>query len=281
MELGFAEELLFNTVRIQGRTHDGNGALGTGFIFDFIFGEELVPCLITNKHVIEGLVEGTFCFTREGENGEPLYGEKETYTMQDFESKWLLHPNPDVDLAIMFLAPLLLEAKRQGVKLFFVRIGEDSIISKENLGLIDAIDDVVMVGYPNGLWDEYNNLPIIRKGVTATHPNIDYGNKKEFMIDAATFPGSSGSPVFFYKPGSTLRLKHDTRTRHGNIFALMGVLYAGPVQNINGEVRTVNIPTKSVSIAEMGVPINLGMVIKAEKLLDFKPIIKEFIGFAE
>jgi hypothetical protein len=30
------------------------------------------------------------------------------------------------------------------------------------------------IGYPNGLWDEFNNIPFFMKGITATHPNINY-----------------------------------------------------------------------------------------------------------
>ncbi len=44
-----------------------------------------------------------------------------------------------------------------------------------------------MIGYPNGIWDEANNMPIIRRGITATHPNFNYNGKPEFMIDAACF----------------------------------------------------------------------------------------------
>lgn len=59
-----------------------------------------------------------------------------------------------------------------------------------------------MIGYPNGLWDSQNNLPIIRRGITATSVKKDYNGKKEFLIDAAVFPGSSGSPVFIFNEGS-------------------------------------------------------------------------------
>jgi hypothetical protein len=31
-----------------------------------------------------------------------------------------------------------------------------------------------MIGYPNGIWDAKNNLPVIRKGITATHANIPW-----------------------------------------------------------------------------------------------------------
>lgn len=52
-----------------------------------------------------------------------------------------------------------------------------------------------MVGYPDGIWDEFNNQPIVRRGITATHPKNDFNGKGEFLIDAVCFPGSSGSPV--------------------------------------------------------------------------------------
>ena len=63
---------------------------------------------------------------------------------------------------------------------------------------IDAIEDIIFIGYPNGIWDSVNNMPILRKGSTATHPCLNYNGKKEFMIDAACFPGSSGSPVLIF-----------------------------------------------------------------------------------
>ena len=53
-----------------------------------------------------------------------------------------------------------------------------------------------MIGYPDGIWDSVNNLPVIRKGITATHPHISWNGKTEFLTDIASFPGSSGSPYF-------------------------------------------------------------------------------------
>ena len=171
------------------------------------------------------------------------------------------------------MTPVNQDFKKRGIPLLQVYTEEKSIISSENLEQIDAIDDIVMVGYPNGIWDEYNNLPIIRKGITATHPQ----NRKEFMIDAACFPGSSGSPVFLYKPGSTLRLKHDDRSRRGNILALMGILYAGPQHFVDGEITIKDIPTRKAPFFETGIPNNLGLVIKAVRVLDFKPLIEDIL----
>ena len=50
---------------------------------------------------------------------------------------------------------------------------------------LSAIEEIIMIGYPVGIWDSANNMPIVRKGITATRPDIDYEGRKEFMIDAA------------------------------------------------------------------------------------------------
>ena len=56
--------------------------------------------------------------------------------------------------------------------------------------------DVWFIGYPENRYDITHNLPILRKGHIASMPLIDYNAKKQFVIDAHVFPGSSGSPVF-------------------------------------------------------------------------------------
>ena len=277
MNLGFAEKLLFNTVRIEATDDANNTVTGTSFLFEFSFDGKTVPCLVTNKHVVESTVTGTIYF-HTIKDEKPDYGNKYQCIIHDFENQWLFHPHEDVDLCIMFLAQIKLDCIKKGVDLLQIYMDEKSIISAENLEVIDAIDDIIMVGYPNGIWDDYNNLPICRRGITATHPNIDYQNRKEFMIDAACFPGSSGSPVFYYKPGSTIRLKHDEMPRRGNILALMGVLYAGPQHFIDGEVVIRDVPTKKVPYVEAGIPNNLGVVIKAARILDFKPLIAQILS---
>lgn len=58
-----------------------------------------------------------------------------------------------------------------------------------------------MIGYPNGLWDSVNNMPIVRRGTMATNISLNHNDKREFVIDAACFPGSSGSPVVLFNKG--------------------------------------------------------------------------------
>ena len=52
----------------------------------------------------------------------------------------------------------------------------------------------------------------------------------------------------------------------------MGVLYAGPQHYVEGEVRIVPIPTANKVISEASIPNNLGIVVKARKLLEFDQI---------
>src|SRR5687767_4257067 len=104
-----------------------------------------------------------------------------------------------------------------------------------------GLESITMVGYPNGLWDQANNLPIFRRGVLATDYKRDWNGRKEFLIDAACFPGSSGSPVMLFDVGSY----HNRQGMHvgGSRIKLLGVLYAGPQHTVKGEVKIVHVPT--------------------------------------
>jgi len=134
-----------------------------------------------------------------------------------------------------------------------------------------AIEEIVMVGYPNGIWDHVNNPPVFRRGATATHPNTDYCGKKEFMIDAACFPGSSGSPVLLYNFGNYSDRKGNVII--GSRIKLLGVLFAAPQHTATGEIVIANIPTAVKPVAISRIPNNLGLVIKASRLMEFDAVL--------
>jgi hypothetical protein len=132
-----------------------------------------------------------------------------------------------------------------------------------------------MIGYPNGLWDAINNMPIIRKGTTATDPKLDYNGKKELLIDAACFPGSSGSPVLICNKGGYTDKKGNLNWGTTRLIFL-GILYAGPQLTVTGEIKVVTIPTlqqKALSVSQ--IPNNLGYIIKSDRILDFIPVLKQ------
>lgn len=95
------------------------------------------------------------------------------------------------------------------------------------------------------------------------------------MIDAACFPGSSGSPVFLANIGSFVDASGALCA--GSRIALLGTLYAGPQHTATGEVRVVNVPTANKPISISSIPNNIGLVIHASKLDDFEPILKKMV----
>ena len=95
------------------------------------------------------------------------------------------------------------------------------------------------------------------------------------MIDAACFPGSSGSPVFLVNVGNYVTKGGGTVI--GSRFYFLGILYAGPQYTNQGEVKVVTIPTKTEAISLSNIPVNLGYVIKSEQLFDFDEILKKVV----
>lgn len=268
--LTVAEQLMHTTVRLECALVDGRGSTGTGFFFAYpLDGDRSIPVIVTNKHVIEGARTGTFVLTGRNEDGEPILGSYETIRLDNFESGWLKHPDPAVDLAVFPIAPLLNAAEAAGKKIFFLPLTEALLPTDEVLATLGGIEDITMIGYPNGIWDVRNNMPIVRKGITATNPKNDYNGLPLFVIDCACFPGSSGSPVLIFNQGGYTDAQGNTHLGANRVI-FMGVLFAGPQHVAEGEVQTIDVPLQQVSISMSRIPNNLGFVVKARKLLDFK-----------
>lgn len=274
--LSMSEQLAFTTVRIQCQDTSGSISTGTAWFFSFKFDDGTqVPIIITNNHVIEGSSKGLFQLTRANADGTPQIGKFDNIVIENFEKNWVHHPKPEVDLCFMPIAPLFHEANKQGISFFHIDIDENLLPTEQLLSDLTALEEILMIGYPVGLWDSVNNMPIFRKGITATHPNLNYEGRDEFLIDAACFPGSSGSPVFLYNMGNYA--SRDGGTVIGTRIALLGILYAGPQFTVEGEIVVSPIPTQMKPVPLSRIPINLGIVIKAKQILEFKPIIEKML----
>lgn len=278
MSLSTSEKLMHSTIRIEILdNYDNLVSTGTGFFFSFEFNEnQRVLTLVTNKHVVENSNRGKLVFTIASSNYKPQYGKKFSYSIDNFENNFIPHPDPNVDLCIMPIQPILDDAKsKYNNDFFFVSLDETVIPSPKQIKELSVLEDIIMIGYPNGLWDEVNNLPIIRRGVTAVHPKFNYNNKTDIVIDAACFPGSSGSPVCIFNQGSYTT---GNAVNIGNRFFLLGILYAGPQHTAIGEIRTVTIPTAITPIAQTNIMINIGYAVKSRRLLDFKKILEPMLN---
>ena len=270
MALSIAERLMHTTVRLECLRSDGRASTGTGFFFSFPLEEgKHIPLIVSNKHVIDTCVQGTFVVTRRGTDDEPIIGTYERLQLNDFESLWIKHPDPNVDLAVFPLAPLMNHAEQTGLKLFVLPLSDALIPTAEVLRGLGGIEDITMIGYPNGIWDMRNNMPIVRRGITATNPKLDYNGLPIFVIDCACFPGSSGSPVLIFNQGAYTDAQGSMHLGQGRVL-LLGVLFAGPQHVAEGEITTINVPLQQVPISLSRIPNNLGFVVKSQKILDFK-----------
>lgn len=271
-----SEQLMYITVRIECQYANGTNGTGTGFFFRFLENKETgehIPVVITNKHVVSGSVKGRLIFCLRKANGLPDDSNHFAMYVDGFEKFWRMHPDKNVDLCAMPIAPLINLAKGQGKELFYLTLDASVLPDKKLLEDMSALEDIVMVGYPNGIWDSRNNKPIFRKGITATDVIFDYCGRKEFVIDAACFPGSSGSPVMIFNQGMYTDKRGNTYAGVSRI-KLLGVLYAGPQAVAQGEIHTVKIPTVDKNIAISMIPNNLGFVIKAERILELEKLFK-------
>jgi hypothetical protein len=274
--LSISEQVMYSTVRIECQLKDGSISTGTGFFFRFLDDKENnthIPVIITNKHVVKDAVMGGFHLTLSDTNGNPDNENHAVFNLDNFESRWIGHPELDIDLCIMPIAPLLEQAKQQNKNLFYIPFGKELIPTKEQLSELTALEDILMIGYPNGIWDAKNNLPILRKGVTATHPNFDYNGQKLFLIDAAVYNGSSGSPILLFNQG--MYAPKNGRLVAGDRIMLLGIVFQVALHTALGEIKIISIPTKQQAVPILGVPNNLGIVIKSSKLLDFEPILEQ------
>jgi len=267
------DQLAFNTVRIACINKQRQPSIGTGFFFTFrVTDSKHIPVIVTNRHVIEGSIEGRFRLPEANMDGSPKIGAFINIIRPDFEFNWIPHPDPEVDLCVMPIASLLRITEEQGNAFFYKTLEREFVASHETMCKLSVTDEIVMIGYPIGICDSLNNMPIFRKGIIATSPELDYEGRKEFMIDAACFPGSSGSPVLLLNRGDFTT--KDGKTVWGQVLIkLLGILYAGPQLTVQGELQILPVPTTSAPFAISRIPTNLGLVIKAERLLDFEDIL--------
>jgi Trypsin-like peptidase domain len=207
------------------------GESGTGFlVYRSITAQEGRVFLVTNKHVVckdpakRAATSHLKChFNKKGPDGKPgIIAHDIQLTRPDGSKRFREHPDADTDVYALDVTDEIIanpDLEKAWVTYdLFADAGQRKELD------ITAGEDVVIIGYPMGLRQGDSNFPLIRQGLLATTIGTPMKDKvrtpvgglrdrtlRAFLIDGATIPGSSGSPVIL-KPivgrvqGNTIRV---------------------------------------------------------------------------
>lgn len=206
-------EVLAVTVKIT--TSEKGGKTGNGSGFFYRIGDNLY--VITNRHVViweeEDFYPVTAILRLHVDRLDIKKSEEYRLPLYDKEGGpiWLEHPVYGARADVVAIPVNYNEFTNRFV---FKTFSPDNHIPKEVFVPIGA--DVLVLGYPLGIYDKVNNLPIARNAVIASAYDIPFEGDPYFLIDSWLHEGSSGSPVIT-KPSNMIQTK-------------------------NGEVRMFNVP---------------------------------------
>lgn len=264
-----AEQMLYSTAKVTALGRGEPIGEGTGFYWSVMREPpSQMLLLVTNKHVIEGAdsIAVLTHLTPNVETPQPS-GEFANCVVELSATGVFPHPDLTVDLVGINISGLMREAQAGGRDLYVRGMAARFLPTADEWQKFDAVENVIMIGCPRGIFDQVNNLPITRRGITATPLFRRYEGRDEFLVDMACFPGSSGSPVFMVdQNGFVDRATNRYRMGEGRFFFL-GILYAGPTITNEGTIILGGQPR--IEVAGM---MHLGQCIRSTKMLEIEEL---------
>ena len=192
--------------------------------------------LVTNWHVITG---------RRPDNGQPMNAQtgavpdsiivnhhvvgqlgnwkQVTHPIYDADGRplWLEHPvhGRNVDVVALPISPTF--AEDHGVDFHPHQVTGPDHYKRPGTGRPLSI-----VGFPFGATGG-GSLGIWIQGWIATEPDLDFGGRPSFLIDARTRPGQSGSPVISYQDGGMMQNDDGGSTIFTGVYERLVGIYSG------------------------------------------------------
>jgi hypothetical protein len=268
-----SEEMLLSVVRVEADV-DGNVLPATGFLYRFdVPGRPLA--VVTNKHVRADAAALRIFFHLghpKGETTAEPTGTIHAAEVGPTSPAWLDHPDPSIDLCAWLCdEPVARVEGESGLRVFQRAFDSSVLASDTQLEDFSAAEDALMIGYPDGIWDTTHNLPLLRRGLTATHPSIDFCGRPEGILDIAAIGGSSGSPIVLLSEGAHLSRKPkegQALLTPGDRLVLLGIASNQVVVDVEGRIEKRAVPIRrKESYAVTSVQAHLAFYVRAKELL--------------
>ena len=178
------------TVQIEQAQPDGSHIIGTGFLIN-----DPTPdgrprtVLVTANHVLERMREDEahIGYRLQGKDGAWSYDPEPVAIRRGKTELWTHHATRDV-AAIVVMAPAAFA--KAAIPLAWLA-GDDTFAQ---FGVGQG-DEMMVLGYPQGLSANAAGFPILRSGRVAS-PIERAALSPTFLLDFRVFPGNSGGPVF-------------------------------------------------------------------------------------
>lgn len=191
MTVALPSDLIAATVQIEQVLPDGARTIGTGFLVsDPTPDGRPRTVLVTANHVLNNMpgVQAHIGYRLKDKAGAWAF-DPEPLTIRNSSDKplWRRHPSRDV-AAIVVKAP----AAFAKAAIPMAWLAGDETFTRYGVG---PGDEMMVLGYPQGLSANAAGFPILRSGRVAS-PIDPSQVSPTFLLDFRVFPGNSGGPVF-------------------------------------------------------------------------------------
>jgi hypothetical protein len=191
MAVDLSIDLIQATVQVEQPLGDGTRTVGTGFLIsDPTPDGKPRVILVTANHVFAKMPGpiATIGFRIENADGSWKYDPEPLKIREGDHELWIHHPNRDLAVIEIKVPPSFANAALPESWL-----ANDDTFVKEQLA---PGDEMLALGFPEGLSANAAGFPILRSGRVASFPLAPSKAFPTFLLDFNVFPGNSGGPVY-------------------------------------------------------------------------------------
>src|SRR5580693_4466158 len=196
MAVDLSIDLIQATVQVEQPLGDGTRTVGTGFLIsDPTPDGRPRTILVTANHVFRKMPGpiATIGFRVENTDGSWRYTPTPLKIRDGDKELWIHHPDRDIAVIAIDAPPAFAKAA----------IPESWLATDDTFTRYQVApgDEMLALGFPEGLAANGAGFPILRSGKVASYPLAPSAAFPTFLLDFAVFPGNSGGPVYVDETG--------------------------------------------------------------------------------